>query len=118
VGLSDRLGPLTYSEDDGEVFLGRSVTRHKNVSDETAHVIDEEIRAIINRNYQRSEQVLRDHLDQLHAMAEALIKYETIDSDQIDDIMAGRPPREPVEPGADRSRPPRIAGCCGQGSGD
>ncbi len=104
-GLSDRLGPLTYSEDDGEVFLGRSVTRHKNVSDETAHVIDEEIRATINRNYQRSEQVLRDHLDQLHAMADALIKYETIDSDQIDDIMAGRPPREPVEPGADQEPP-------------
>ncbi|MFZ1643811.1 MAG: ATP-dependent zinc metalloprotease FtsH [Candidatus Contendobacter sp.] len=104
-GLSDRLGPLTYSEDDGEVFLGRSVTRHKNVSDETAHVIDEEIRAIINRNYQRSEQLLRNHFDQLHAMADALIKYETIDSGQIDDIMAGRPPREPVDSSTD-SEPP------------
>ena len=104
-GLSDRLGPLTYSEDDGEVFLGRSVTRHKNVSDETAHVIDEEIHATINRNYRRSEQLLRDHLDQLHAMAEALIKYETIDADQIDDIMAGRPPREPVESSADQEPP-------------
>jgi cell division protease FtsH len=81
------------------------VTRHKNVSDETAHVIDEEIRAIINRNYRRSEQLLRDHLDQLHAMAEALIKYETIDADQIDDIMAGRPPREPVESSADQEPP-------------
>ncbi|CDH43496.1 ATP-dependent zinc-metallo protease [Candidatus Contendobacter odensis Run_B_J11] len=104
-GLSDRLGPLTYSEDDGEVFLGRSVTRHKNVSDGTAHVIDEEIHATVNRNYRRSEQLLRDHLDQLHAMAEALIKYETIDADQIDDIMAGRPPREPVEPTADQEPP-------------
>ncbi|MFO1422152.1 MAG: ATP-dependent zinc metalloprotease FtsH [Candidatus Competibacteraceae bacterium] len=104
-GLSDRLGPLTYSEDDGEVFLGRSVTRHKNVSDETAHVIDEEIRAVINRNYQRSEQLLRDNFDKLHAMADALIKYETIDSDQIDDIMAGRPPREPTEASADQEPP-------------
>lgn len=104
-GLSDRLGPLTYSEDDGEVFLGRSVTRHKNVSDETAHAIDEEIRAVINRNYQRSEQLLRDSLDKLHAMADALIKYETIDSEQIDDVMAGRPPREPADTGAD-SEPP------------
>ncbi|HRD48695.1 MAG: ATP-dependent zinc metalloprotease FtsH [Candidatus Competibacter sp.] len=104
-GLSDRLGPLTYSEDDGEVFLGRSVTRHKNVSDETAHVIDEEIHATINRNYRRAEQLLRDHLDQLHAMADALIKYETIDADQIDDIMAGRPPREPVEPDTDQEPP-------------
>jgi len=104
-GLSDRLGPLTYSEDDGEVFLGRSVTRHKNVSDETAHAIDEEIRAVINRNYQRSEGLLQDNLDKLHAMAEALIKYETIDSEQIDDIMAGRPPREPVEASTDQEPP-------------
>jgi cell division protease FtsH len=104
-GLSDRLGPLTYTEDDGEVFLGRSVTRHKNVSDETAHVIDNEIRAIIDHNYQRAEQLLRDHLDKLHAMAEALIKYETIDSDQMDDIMAGRPPREPEEVNSDQEPP-------------
>lgn len=104
-GLSDRLGPLTYSEDDGEVFLGRSVTRHKNVSDETAHAIDEEIHATINRNYRRSEQLLRDHLDRLHVMADALMKYETIDSDQIDDIMAGRPPREPSGSGTDQEPP-------------
>lgn len=104
-GLSDRLGPLTYSEDDGEVFLGRSVTRHKNVSDETAHVIDEEIRTIINLNYARSEQLLRENLDKLHAMAEALIKFETIDSEQIDDIMAGRAAREPLDTGVDREPP-------------
>ncbi|HMQ14139.1 MAG TPA: ATP-dependent zinc metalloprotease FtsH [Candidatus Competibacter phosphatis] len=104
-GLSERLGPLTYSEDDGEVFLGRSVTRHKNVSDETAHVIDEEIRSIIDCNYRRAEQLLRDNLDKLHTMAEALIKYETIDSEQIDDIMAGRPPREPTDSNADSDPP-------------
>ena len=107
-GLSDRMGPLTYSEDDGEVFLGRSVTRHKSVSDETAHIIDQEIRSTIDRNYQRAERLLREHFDQLHAMADALIKYETIDSDQIDDIMDGRPPREPVDISADS--PPPAAG--------
>jgi len=105
-GLSERLGPLTYSEDDGEVFLGRSVTRHKNLSDETAHVIDEEIRSIIDRNYMRAEQLLRDNIDRLHAMADALIKYETIDSEQIDDIMAGRPPRDPEGWSSDKEPPP------------
>jgi cell division protease FtsH len=96
-GLSERLGPLTYSEDDGEVFLGRSVTRHKNISDETAHSIDEEIRSIIDRNYQRTANLLQEHMDKLHAMAQALLKYETLDSEQIDDIMGGRPPREPED---------------------
>ncbi len=106
-GLSERMGPLAYGEDDDEVFLGRSVTRHKSLSDETAHAIDQEVRSIINRNYQRSEQILHDNLDKLHAMAEALIKYETIDSDQIRDIMEGRPPREPKDWNADQSEPPK-----------
>ena len=109
-GLSERMGPLAYGEDDGEVFLGRSVTRHKNVSDETAHAIDQEIRNIINRNYQRSEQILRDNLDKLHMMAEALIKYETIDSAQIDDIMAGRPPREPKDWNSEQPKSPPPSG--------
>jgi cell division protease FtsH len=77
------------------VFLGHSVAQHKPVSDETAHDIDSEIRAIINRSYARAEKILKDNLDKLHLMAEALIKYETIDSDQIDDIMTGKPPRPP-----------------------
>jgi len=94
-GLSERLGPLTYSEDEQEVFLGHSVTQHKNVSDETSHLIDEEIRNIIDRNYDRARNLLTENMDKLHAMAKALIKYETIDSGQIDDIMAGRPPRPP-----------------------
>jgi cell division protease FtsH len=93
-GLS-ALGPLMYSEEEEEVFLGRSVTQHKNVSDDTAHAIDEEIRHIIDRNYQRAETILNTNMDKLHVMAEALIKYETIDSDQIDDIMSGRTPRPP-----------------------
>ena len=96
-GLSERLGPLTYSEEEGEVFLGHSVAQHKNVSDETAHAIDGEIRTIIDRNYNRAKQILTDNLDKLHVMAEALIKYETIDSDQIDDIMDGKAPREPKD---------------------
>jgi len=94
-GLSERLGPLAYSEEEGEVFLGRSVTKHKMVSEETAHLIDEEIRSFIDRNYERSERILKEHLDKLHLMAEALMKYETIDHLQIDDIMAGREPRPP-----------------------
>jgi cell division protease FtsH len=94
-GLSERLGPLTYSEEEGEVFLGRSVTKHKMVSEETAHLIDEEIRSVIDRNYGRSERLIMDNIDKLHLMAEALIKYETIDRFQIDDIMEGKVPRAP-----------------------
>jgi cell division protease FtsH len=96
-GLSDRLGPLTYSEDEGEVFLGHSVTQHKNVSDDTAHAIDEEIRSVIDRNYKRAEKILTDNMDKLHTMAQALVKYETINEQQIADIMAGREPRPPED---------------------
>ncbi len=96
-GLSDRLGPLTYSEDDGEVFLGRSVTQHKQVSDDTAHAIDEEVRRIIDTNYARAKKLLEENLEKLHSMAKALIKYETIDEKQIRDIMAGREPRPPED---------------------
>ena len=96
-GLSDRLGPLTYSEDDGEIFLGRSVTQHKQVSDETAHTIDEEVRNIIDANYKRAKKVLDDNVDKLHSMAKALIKYETIDATQIKDIMEGRKPQPPED---------------------
>ncbi len=94
-GLSDKLGPLTYSEETGEVFLGRSVTQHKQVSDVTAHAIDEEVRRVIENNYTRAHDILTAALDKLHAMAEALIKYETIEEEQLKDIMAGRPPKPP-----------------------
>jgi len=94
-GLSERLGPLTYSEDDGEVFLGRSVTQHKQVSDDTANAIDEEVRIIIDRNYARAEELLKKHIDKLHIMAKALVKYETIGESQIKDIMNGREPQPP-----------------------
>ncbi|MDJ0906784.1 MAG: ATP-dependent zinc metalloprotease FtsH [Woeseiaceae bacterium] len=96
-GLSERLGPLTYSEDDGEVFLGRSVTQHKQVSDDTAHAIDEEVRKIIDENYSLAEKILDENIDKLHAMAKALVKYETIGDEQIKDIMEGREPRPPED---------------------
>ena len=96
-GLSAKLGPMTYSDDEGEVFLGHSVTQHKMVSDETAHLIDEEVRDIVDRNYQRAKTILENNLDRLHTMAEALIKYETLDTVQIDDLMAGRPARPPQD---------------------
>jgi len=104
-GLSEKLGPLTYSEEEGEVFLGHSVTQHKNVSDETAHIIDEEIRAFIDRNYSRARQLLEDNVDKLHMMADALIKYETIDLNQINDIMSGKEPRPPQD-WVDQAPPP------------
>ncbi len=96
-GLSERLGPLTYSEDDGEVFLGRSVTQHKQVSDDTAHAIDEEVRRIIDTNYERARTMLTENIEKLHAMAKALIKYETIGEVQIKDIMEGREPQPPED---------------------
>lgn len=96
-GLSEKLGPLLYSEEEEEVFLGRSVTQHKNVSDETAHTIDEEVRCFIDRNYQRAERILKENREILEIMAQALIKYETINADQIDEIMSGKPPSPPED---------------------
>jgi cell division protease FtsH len=107
-GLSNKLGPLTYTEDQGEVFLGRQVTQHKQVSDVTAHAIDEEVRYVIDTNYKRAKEILETNLDKLHKMAEALIKYETIDEGQIKDIMEGRDPKPPV--GWDDSAPPLGGG--------
>ncbi|KYC22084.1 ATP-dependent zinc metalloprotease FtsH [Pseudomonas sp. ABFPK] len=95
-GLSEKLGPLMYAEEEGEVFLGRSAaSQHASVSGETAKLIDSEVRSIIDQCYATAKQLLTDNRDKLDAMAEALMKYETIDAEQIDDIMAGRPPREP-----------------------
>ena len=94
-GLSDKLGPLTYSEDEGEVFLGRSVTQQKQISPETAQAIDAEVRKIIDRNYKRAKEILKKHEKELKSMADALMKYETIDRQQIIDIMEGREPGPP-----------------------
>ncbi|MFO1510725.1 MAG: ATP-dependent zinc metalloprotease FtsH [Steroidobacteraceae bacterium] len=96
-GLSDRLGPLTYAEDQGEVFLGRSVTQHKQVSDETAHVIDVEVRRVIDAAYQKAKGILVENRAKLDALAAALMKYETIDEEQLKDIMAGREPKPPAD---------------------
>lgn len=96
-GLSDAMGPLAYSEDEGEVFLGRSVTQHKHMSDETAHAIDREIREVIDRNYTRAKQILTEKIEILHAMAKALVKYETIDRAQVDAIMRGEEPPPPAD---------------------
>jgi len=108
-GMSDKLGALAYSEEEGEVFLGRSVTQHKNISDDTAHVIDEEIRAIIERNYERTRTLLQENMDILHAMAEALLKYETIDAAQIDRLIERREPGEP-KGWSDSGTPPKDDG--------
>jgi len=96
-GLSDKLGALTYGEDEGEVFLGRAVARQQQMSEHTARRIDEEIQAVVERNYQRTRQILTDNVDKLHAMAKALMQYETLDSAQIDAIMAGQTPRPPQD---------------------
>ncbi|GAB7130609.1 ATP-dependent zinc metalloprotease FtsH [Pseudomonas aeruginosa] len=95
-GLSEKLGPLMYAEEEGEVFLGRSAgSQHANVSGETAKMIDQEVRRIIDDCYGTAKRLLDENRDKLEMTADALMKYETIDSDQIDDIMAGRVPREP-----------------------
>ena len=94
-GFSDKLGPLTYIEDEGEVFLGRSVTQHKQVSDITVKAIDEEVRRIIDQSYFDAAKILKTNIKRLHKMAEALIKYETLDENQIGDIMNDKEPRPP-----------------------
>lgn len=96
-GFSEKLGPLLYAEEEGEVFLGRSMAKSKHMSDETAAIIDSEIKVIIDRNYQRTKQILTDNMDILHAMKDALMKYETIDSPQIEDLMARRDVRPPAD---------------------
>lgn len=93
-GLST-LGPLTFGEEEGEVFLGRSVNQHKEISDQTAQKIDEEVRQIVDRNYQRAKEILNANMDRLHMMAAGLIKYETIDAKQIQEIMSGHEPSPP-----------------------
>ena len=97
-GLSEKMGPLMYDEGGEEVFLGRSAAQsHKAMSDETAKQIDAEVRRIIDECYKKAAGILEENVDKLHVMADALMQYETIDSEQIDDIMAGRTPREPSD---------------------
>jgi cell division protease FtsH len=96
-GMTDALGPMVYAENEGEVFLGRSVTKTTNMSEQTMQKVDGEVRRIIDQQYKLARELIESHTDQMHAMAKALLEWETIDADQIDDIMAGKPPRPPKD---------------------
>ena len=104
-GMSDALGPMVYGENEGEVFLGRSVTTHKNVSEATMQKVDHEIRRIIDEQYALARRLLEENRDKVEAMTKALLEWETIDAEQINDIMAGQPPRPPKEPQTRTARP-------------
>ncbi len=109
-GMSDTLGPMVYSENEGEVFLGRSVTTHQAISDETMQKVDKEIRRIIDEQYSLARRLLEENSDKVEVMAKALLEWETIDAEQIEDIMSGRPPREPKPVAARPSNPPGDGG--------
>jgi cell division protease FtsH len=96
-GMSEALGPMVYAENEGEVFLGRSVTKTTHMSEETMRKVDAEVRRIIDEQYGLARRLIEEHSDKMHAMAKALLEWETIEQDQIDDIMAGRPPRAPKD---------------------
>jgi cell division protease FtsH len=107
-GMSDALGPMVYAENEGEVFLGRSVTKTTNISEETMRKVDSEVRRIIDEQYGIARKLIEDNQDKMHAMAKALLEWETIDGEQIEDIMQGRPPRAPKDWGG--STPPPSGG--------
>jgi len=98
-GMSDVLGPMVYGEEEGEIFLGRSVTTHRNLSEATMQKVDAEIRRIIDAQYALARRLIEENRDKVEALAQALLEYETLDAEQIDDIMAGRPPRPPKDQG-------------------
>ena len=105
-GMSDQLGPMVYGENEGEVFLGRSITTHKNVSEATMQSVDREIRRIIDEQYKLARKLIEDNREKVEAMAKALLEWETIDADQVNDIMEGRPPRPPKPTGTQQTPPP------------
>ncbi|MGZ5583192.1 MAG: ATP-dependent zinc metalloprotease FtsH [Usitatibacter sp.] len=109
-GMSETLGPMVYGENDGEVFVGRSITTHKNLSDATMQKVDLEIRRIIDEQYARARKILDENRDKVEAMTSALLEWETIDADQIKDIMAGNPPRPPKPVSAKPTQPPSDGG--------
>ncbi len=96
-GMTDALGPMVYAENEGEVFLGRSVTKTTTMSESTMQKVDQEVRKIIDEQYAQARKLIEDNREKIHAMAKALLEWETIDSDQLDDIMAGKPPRPPKD---------------------
>jgi cell division protease FtsH len=106
-GMSDTLGPMVYGENEGEIFLGRSITTHKNVSESTMQKVDGEIRRIIDEQYGLARRLIEENRDKVEAMAKALLEFETIDADQINDIMAGLPPRPPKPAPAPPQQPPK-----------
>jgi len=112
-GMSDALGPMVYAENEGEVFLGRSITKTTNISEETMRRVDAEVRRIIDEQYAQARKLIEDNADKMHAMAKALLDWETIDSEQLDDIMAGKPPRAPKDW---TPRNPSVDGSGGGGS--
>jgi cell division protease FtsH len=95
--MTDALGPMVYAENEGEVFLGRSVTKTTSMSEQTMQKVDGEVRRIIDQQYSLARKLIEDNQDKMHAMAKALLEWETIDSDQLDDIMAGKEPRPPKD---------------------
>ena len=104
-GMSDKLGPMVYGEEEGEIFLGRQVTTHRNVSEATMREVDAEIRRIIDEQYALARRLIEENRDKIEVMTQTLLEWETIDADQINDIMAGRPPRPPKQPASTLSRP-------------
>jgi len=110
-GMTDTLGPMVYAENEGEVFLGRSITKTTNISEATMQKVDAEIRRIIDEQYARARKLIEDNKDKMHAMAKALLEWETIDADQINDIMSGQDPRPPSRP----SGPPTSGGTPAKG---
>ncbi|MGZ8229083.1 MAG: ATP-dependent zinc metalloprotease FtsH [Burkholderiales bacterium] len=104
-GMSESMGPMVYGENEGEVFLGRSITTHKNVSESTLQQVDAEIRRIVDQQYATARKLIEDNRDKVEAMAKALLEWETIDAEQLNDIMEGRPPRPP-KPAAPPTQPP------------
>jgi cell division protease FtsH len=105
-GMSDALGTMVYGENEGEIFLGRSVTTHKNVSEATLQKVDSEIRSIVDTQYKLARRLLEENRDKVEAMTKALLEWETLDSDQIADIMAGKPPRAPKPSNSHPAKPP------------
>jgi cell division protease FtsH len=109
-GMSEALGTMVYGENEGEVFLGRSVTTHKNVSEATMQKVDEEIRRIIDQQYGLARRLIEANRDKIEMMAHALLEFETLDAEQLDDIMAGKPPRPPKpSQSSPNNMPPRDA---------
>jgi len=105
-GMSDAMGPMVYGENEGEVFIGRSITTHQNISNETMQKVDSEIRRIIDQQYALARGLLEGNRDKVEAMAKALLEWETLDAEQVEDIMSGRPPRPPKPVAAKPNTPP------------